>query len=129
MSDFDKNLKGLLVDDFVVMRSVERAMLAQLGIKNLDEADDGLSALEKARQRSYDFILLDWRMPKMGGAEFLKALRSDPSALRIPVLVVSSAPFKNDLAAARQLGASAYLLKPFTVDELALKLKKALQAR
>lgn len=100
MSDIDPNIKVLVVDDFATMRKIEKNILGQLNVKNVDEADDGSTALPKVQQNHYDVILLDWNMPIMSGLEFLKALRADPNTKNVPVIMVTAEALKDNIIAA-----------------------------
>jgi CheY-like chemotaxis protein len=99
----------LLVDDSKFMRRVNERALARAGY-DVATASDGEEALQIARTRIPDLILLDMLLPKLGGQEVLQALRRDPFTASIPVVVLSSLPQKN---AAKLLkdGASAYFEK------------------
>ncbi len=127
MADLDPNLRVLVVDDFATMRKIEKNILGQLGIKNVDEADDGATALPKVQQNQYDVILLDWNMPQMSGLEFLKALRADPNTKGTPVIMVTAEALKDNIIAAAQAGVNDYVVKPFTAGVLEDKLKKVLK--
>jgi len=127
MADLDKNMKVLVVDDFATMRKIEKNILGQLGIKDVDEADDGSTALPKIQQNHYDVILLDWNMPNMSGLELLKAVRSDPSTKDVPIIMVTAEALKDNIIAAAQAGVNDYTVKPFTAAILEDKLKKVLK--
>ncbi len=124
MGDLDTNMKVLLVDDFATMRKIVRNILGQLGIKNVDEADDGSTALPKLKQNKYDIIISDWNMPKMTGLDLLKAVRADENLKSLPFLMVTAEALKDNIVAAAQAGISDYVVKPFTAATLEEKLKK-----
>lgn len=127
MGELDPNLRVLIIDDFATMRKIERNILGQLGIRNVDEADDGTTALPKIQQNQYDVILLDWNMPQMSGLEVLKAVRADPNTKNIPVVMVTAEALKDNIVAAAQAGVSDYVVKPFTAAVLEEKLQKVLK--
>ena len=127
MSDLDPSIRVLIVDDFATMRKIERNILGQLGIKNVDEADDGSTALPKLQSNTYDVVLLDWNMPTMSGLDLLKAIRSDDSLKSIPVIMVTAEALKDNIVAAAQAGVNDYVVKPFTAGALEEKLKKVLK--
>ena len=127
MSDLDPNTRVLIVDDFATMRKIERNILGQLGIKNVDEADDGSTALPKLQANPYDVVLLDWNMPTMSGLELLKAIRADDNLKSIPVIMVTAEALKDNIVAAAQAGVNDYVVKPFTAGALEEKLKKVLK--
>ena len=124
MGDLDTNMKVLLVDDFATMRKIVRNILGQLGIKNVDEADDGSTALPKLKQNKYDIVISDWNMPKMTGLDLLKAVRADENLKSLPFLMVTAEALKDNIVAAAQEGISDYVVKPFTAATLEEKLKK-----
>ncbi len=124
MGDLDINMKVLLVDDFATMRKIVRNILGQLGIKNVDEADDGSTALPKLKQNKYDIVISDWNMPKMTGLDLLKAVRADENLKSLPFLMVTAEALKDNIVAAAQAGISDYVVKPFTAATLEEKLKK-----
>ncbi|VAX18886.1 Chemotaxis regulator - transmits chemoreceptor signals to flagellar motor components CheY [hydrothermal vent metagenome] len=127
MSGLDPNLRVLVVDDFATMRKIEKNILGQLGIKNVDEADDGTTALPKVQQNQYDIILLDWNMPQMSGLELLKAIRADPNTKNVPIVMVTAEALKDNIVAAAQAGVNDYIVKPFTAAVLEEKLVKVLK--
>ena len=114
----DKDMKILVVDDFSTMRRIIKNLLKELGYTNIDEADDGTTALEKLRQEKFDFVITDWNMPNMPGIELLKSIRSDPSLKDIPVLMVTAEAEKEKVVAAVQAGVNNYIVKPFTAATL-----------
>ncbi|GGE71195.1 MAG TPA: chemotaxis response regulator CheY [Paenalcaligenes hominis] len=120
----NKNLKILVVDDFPTMRRIIRNLLKDLGYENVDEAEDGVMALEKLRNGSFDFVVSDWNMPNLDGLEMLKQIRADGNLSSLPVLMVTAEAKKENIIAAAQAGASGYVVKPFTAATLEEKLNK-----
>lgn len=127
MSDLDPNLRVLVIDDFASMRKIEKNILGQIGIKNVDEADDGSTALPKMKNNPYDIILLDWNMPNMNGLELLKIMRSEDELKKLSVIMVTAEALKDNIVAAAQAGANDYIVKPFTAATLEDKIKKVLK--
>lgn len=124
----DKNLKFLVVDDFSTMRRIVRNLLKELGFANVDEAEDGVVALQMLRSGSYDFIISDWNMPNMDGLTLLQTIRADEALKKIPVLMVTAEAKKENIVAAAQAGANGYVVKPFTAATLDEKLNKIFQS-
>jgi len=120
----DKNLKFLVVDDFSTMRRIVRNLLKELGYTNVDEAEDGVVALQKLKAGSFQFVITDWNMPNMTGIELLKAIRADASYNRLPVLMITAEAKKENIIEAAQSGASGYIVKPFTAATLEEKMSK-----
>lgn len=123
----DKNLKFLVVDDFSTMRRIVRNLLKELGFANVDEAEDGVAALQKLRGSGFDFVISDWNMPNMDGLALLQNMRSDEALKKIPLLMVTAEAKKENIVAAAQAGASGYVVKPFTAATLDEKLNKIFQ--
>ena len=85
----------LLVEDSRFLRRANERVLAKAGYEVVTAAD-GEEALQLARTSVPDLILLDMLLPKLGGPEVLRALRSDPATAAIPVVVLSSLPQTNE---------------------------------
>lgn len=120
----DKNLKFLVVDDFSTMRRIVRNLLKELGFSNVDEAEDGASALQKLRGEPFGFVISDWNMPNMDGLTMLQNIRADAALSKLPVLMVTAEAKKENIIAAAQAGANGYVVKPFTAATLDEKLSK-----
>lgn len=123
----DTNLKFLVVDDFSTMRRIVRNLLKELGFQNVDEAEDGVAALSKLRNTSFDFVVSDWNMPNMTGIDLLKEIRADANLKHLPVLMVTAEAKKENIVSAAQAGANGYIVKPFTAATLEEKLNKIFQ--
>jgi len=120
----DKNLKILVVDDFSTMRRIVRNLLKELGYTNVDEAEDGVVALQKLKGGNFQFVVTDWNMPNMTGIELLRAIRADAGLKHLPVLMITAEAKKENIIEAAQSGASGYIVKPFTAGTLEEKLGK-----
>lgn len=118
----DLNMKILVVDDFVSMRSIIKSTLSMIGYKNIDEATDGAVALTKLKGGGYDFLVTDWNMPNMNGLELIKAIRATPNLKALPILMITTEGEKTKIVPVIQAGVNNYVKKPFTVDELRTKI-------
>ena len=118
----DKNMRILSVDDFSTMRRIVKNILKQLGYTNVDEAENGATAIDAMREKKYDLIISDWNMPVKTGIEFLKEVRADPELKDTPFLMVTAEAEKDNVVEAMQAGVSNYVLKPFTAKILEEKL-------
>lgn len=123
-----ENTKFLVVDDFSTMRRIVRNLLKELGFANVQEAEDGVDALNKLRSEPFDFVVSDWNMPNMTGIDLLRSIRADESLKHLPVLMVTAEAKKENIIMAAQAGASGYVVKPFTAVTLDEKLKKIFAA-
>ncbi len=117
-------LKFLVVDDFSTMRRIVRNLLKELGFTNVDEAEDGVVALQKLKGGGFDFVVSDWNMPNMDGLTLLQTVRADPGLKHLPVLMITAEAKKENIIAAAQAGASGYIVKPFTAATLSEKMEK-----
>jgi len=120
----DKNMKVLVVDDFSTMRRIVKNLLRDLGFTNIQEADDGSTALPMLQGGDFDFVVTDWNMPGMQGIDLLKAIRADSSLAHIPVLLITAEAKKEQIIMAAQAGVNGYIVKPFTAGTLKTKLDK-----
>ncbi|MCF8167981.1 MAG: chemotaxis response regulator CheY [Rhodoferax sp.] len=109
-----KELRFLIVDDFSTMRRIVRNLLKESGYADADEAEDGVIALQKLRNASFDFVVSDINMPNMNGFQLLMEIKKDEKLKHIPVLMVTAEARKEDIVMAAQQGASGYIVKPFT---------------
>ena len=124
MADTNTNMKILVVDDFATMRKIITNLLRQLGFKNITDADDGTTALEKLKGEKFDFIISDWNMPKMSGLELLKTVKGDADLKDVPFMMVTAEALKENIIAAIQAGANDYIVKPFNATTLEEKINK-----
>jgi len=121
------DIRFLIVDDFPTMRRIVRNLLKEIGHQTADEAEDGVAALAKLRSAPFDFVVSDLNMPNMNGFELLRQIRADDKLKTLPVLLVTAEAKKEDIVTAAQIGASGYIVKPFTKATLEEKLGKILQ--
>jgi two-component system chemotaxis response regulator CheY len=120
----DKNMKILIVDDFSTMRRIIKGLLHELGFNNVEEADDGNTALPMLRANGYDFLVTDWNMPGMTGIELLRAVRADAKLSKLPILMVTAEAKREQIVEAAQAGVNGYIVKPFTANTLKEKMDK-----
>jgi two-component system phosphate regulon response regulator PhoB len=107
----------LVVDDEPDVLLLCRLNLQQRGHELL-EASNGTTALELARERHPEVIVLDLMLPGMNGYEVLESLKQDQRTSDIPVLVLTAKSLRADRERSHGLGASGFLTKPFLPSEL-----------
>lgn len=118
--------KILVVDDSATMRHMVQASLSRLAESAFIEAGNGLEAIEQLALTAVDLIVADLNMPDMHGIELIRFVRKQPSYQTVPIVVLTT---RNDAAsrsAALAAGASHYLTKPFSPDELAAEVGRLL---
>ena len=106
----------MVVDDAALVRNQLVGALTREGI-DVVAAVDGLDAWERLdRGLTVAVILTDIHMPRMNGFELLERLRDDPRTHAVPVIVLTAEGQPDRIARARQLGARAWIVKPFRVE-------------
>jgi len=116
----------LIVDDSGVMRKILKHHLNEIGYSNVIEASNGTEGLKKLSQEKINLIICDWNMPEMNGLQFLYATRSQKDYQDVPIIMVTTVNTKDEVVAALKAGASSYIAKPFTRDNLKMKIDQAL---
>ena len=119
-------MRILVVDDFLTMRRVVFGQLREIGFDDLAEAGDGVAALLQLRASPFDLVISDIDMPTMGGFELLSAIKTDAKLRHLPVLMVAAEARKEDIVRCAQVGAAAYLVKPFSRVVLEEKMRLAM---
>jgi two-component system chemotaxis response regulator CheY len=119
-------MKALVVDDSLTIRRIVIKALGMVGVQEATEAGDGAEAVKAMQAGGIDLILLDWNMPKMSGIDALRAIRQ--AGHKTPVIMVTTEAEKSRVIEAIKSGANDYLIKPFSPDQLAAKVKGILGA-
>jgi len=114
----------LIVDDDPAHRTMLWTLLTGWGYA-ISEADDGSTAIEKARQKAYDLILMDIRMIRVSGLEALTEIKALNPA--IPVIIMTAYSSVETAVKALKSGAYDYLTKPLDFDELRLTMERAME--
>ena len=112
----------LIVDDRPTMVRILRHMLRDLQFFSIDDATDGRDALAKLERKDYGLVISDWTMKPMNGLDLLLAMRADEAWRATPFLMMTPENKTENVIAARQAGASGYIVKPFNAAMLKSKL-------
>jgi DNA-binding response OmpR family regulator len=91
-------------------------------------AEDGVEGLRRAQTESPDLIVLDLMLPKMDGFKVCRLLKFDERYKRIPIIMLTARSQDDDVALGREMGAEAYMTKPFDSGELLQKIQELLAA-
>jgi two-component system, chemotaxis family, chemotaxis protein CheY len=118
----------LIVDDRASMRRIMRGLLTHLGFTAIAEAEDGVGAIDKMRERRIGLVLADLDMTPLSGVDFVKAVRAHTLLKDTPVIVTLAEADRGQIIAAREAGANAYIVKPFNAAALAQKIDAVLMA-
>lgn len=114
--------KVMIVDDSLLVRRQVNSALGAAGYAVV-EACDGLDALDKL-DASLSLIVCDVNMPRMGGLELLERIHADASLAAVPIVMLTTEANGELFARARELGAKAWLVKPFKPDLLVAAVRK-----
>jgi two-component system chemotaxis response regulator CheY len=107
----------LVVDDSSLVRLYCRNSLEGVGFE-VEQAINGLEAMEKMLAGSFELAIVDVNMPAMDGLSFVRKLRRTAGIASVPVLIVSTEAGEQDAADARAAGANFYLVKPVAEADL-----------
>jgi two-component system chemotaxis response regulator CheY len=108
----------LVVDDSSLVRLYCRDVLERAGFE-VDQAINGLEAMEKILAATFDLVIVDVNMPRMDGMSFVRALRrSDLPVASLPSLIMTTEAAQQDRDDARVAGANYYLVKPVAEADL-----------
>ena len=122
----DKPIRVLVVDDEQLVRDLLVSYLDSIGFV-VETAQDGLKGLEKYTGGDFDLVITDLSMPNMDGLELMKELREiDDEAV---VLMITGYPTIGTAVEAIKQGAADYITKPFTLDEVKIRIDKAIGAK
>ena len=122
-----EKISVLVVDDEEHIRNILEYNLRLDGFE-VYLAENGRTAIEHARQKKPDVILLDWMMPEMDGLEVLSELKRDKTTEHIPVFMLTAKGMANDVGKALLRGADDYIVKPFEPEELGEMVRHKLES-
>jgi CheY-like chemotaxis protein len=113
-------LTVLIVDDAHYARKIVRTMLSAIGVTKILEAEDGASGLATIQAHNPDIVLLDWEMPGIDGAEFMRRVRSPETFIypAVPVIMVTGHGQRSRVVEAVNLGVHEFLVKPVSSNAL-----------
>ncbi|RMG63191.1 MAG: response regulator [Calditrichaeota bacterium] len=109
--------RALVVDDSLSIRKYVSSLLFQKGFE-VESARNGYEALDLLKSKPFDIVVTDLEMPKLSGYELIEALRADATFDQLPIIVLSGRAGENFRQLTAELGADAYVIKPFKDKEL-----------
>ena len=117
-------LDVLIVDDSAAIRKILQRVLRQtdLPLGEIHEAGDGTEAVEILKNRSFGLILSDINMPQMDGLQLLAKIKEMDHLKSVPVIMITTEGGQGKVMEAVQLGATGYVRKPFTAEQIKEKL-------
>ena len=120
------NYTLLIVDDSRMIRKMMKNILAASGY-NIIEAKNGKEALQKVEEENVDLMLVDMQMPDMSGLEVIKQLKQNDEFYNLPIFVISSTLDIESMRDAYKAGVLDYFKKPFSPEELKLKVEQVIR--
>ncbi|MCA9580524.1 MAG: response regulator [Myxococcales bacterium] len=116
----------LVVEDSPMMRRLLVYALSRAAPMDFVEAENGLVALQRLGQKSFDLIVTDLNMPVMDGLKLIDRVRTDPVHAKTPIVVVTTETGEQDRTRALSLGANVYVNKPIQAPEIMRAARRAL---
>ena len=104
-------MNALVVDDSAVMRKVIIGALSRANITDVDQAADGVEAVEACKNSDYSLVMMDWNMPNMLGIDAVRKIRALGKTM--PIIMVTTEAEKSRIVEALKAGAQNYVIKPF----------------
>jgi CheY-like chemotaxis protein len=125
MDQNETKKKVLIVDDEPNVRRLLHSILNKKFV--VFEAEDGQQAIDMTTAQQPDVILMDMMMPKMDGLTACLMIKKNPDTKKIPVIMVTAIGFELNIKLSQQMGASGYVTKPFSPQDLLAKIAEVLQ--
>lgn len=108
----------LVVEDSAAMRTFIASTVEEIGDVTVTEAASGFEALKALPRKQFDLIITDINMPDIHGLELIRFIRENQRYASTPLIIVSTESSRRDRERGLALGANAYLVKPFTPEQL-----------
>jgi DNA-binding response OmpR family regulator len=119
--------RALVVEDHPDARALVRTYLLGMGIEVVDVAE-GRSAIRQLESSPPDLVCLDLMLPELSGFEVCEFMRAHPALKEVPILIMSARAKPMDRAFAEEVGATAYLVKPFKRSEFSRAVNACMNA-
>lgn len=115
----------VVADDDRVVRRIVSVKLSGLGCE-IEEAEDGQEALELLEEEAPDLLITDSLMPRVNGMQLVRSVRDDERFSGLPVIMLTSRQGERDIIEGLEAGLDDYVVKPFSPDELAARVRTVL---
>ena len=116
--------KAVIIDDSKAIRMILSKTLSEVGfeVRTAANGEEALAVFEEEKG-TISLALVDWNMPRMDGLEFVRRLRSDPRYASVLLMMVTTETEVGQMMQALEAGANEYVMKPFTKEIIADKLR------
>lgn len=115
----------VVADDDRVVRRIVSVKLSGLGCE-IEEAEDGQEALELLEEETPDLLITDSLMPRVNGMQLVRSVRDNEKLSGLPVIMLTSRQGERDIIEGLEAGLDDYVVKPFSPDELAARVRTVL---
>ncbi len=124
-----ENVRFLVVDDNMFVRTTVRLVLQALGTRDIDEVSNGARALKTLEHREPDIIIIDWEMEPVNGIELVKKIRGaqDTSLAFLPIIMLTGHSEIERVKIARDAGVNEYVIKPFSAQGLFTRIQAVIE--
>jgi DNA-binding response OmpR family regulator len=119
----------LVVEDEMDVAGLIQHVLTREGHRDVQLVSSGDQALEAARERVPDLVILDLNLPTFSGFEVCKRLRAHPDTAAVPIIMLTARAAEGDRVHGLDLGADDYITKPFSLKELAARIRAVMRRR
>lgn len=116
----------LVVDDAITVRNLAQFALTKGGYQVI-EAEDGIKGLAAAKANKVDLIISDLNMPNMNGMDMVRGIKADPKIKDIPIFMLTTEASPESAQQGKELGVTAWIVKPFVPDKLLAAVNKILK--
>ena len=116
----------LVVDDALTVRNLAQFALTKGGYVVI-EAEDGITGLAAAKGNKIDLIISDINMPNMNGLDMVRGIKADPKIKDIPIFMLTTEASMTSAQEGKELGVTAWIVKPFVPDKLLAAVNKILK--
>lgn len=123
---FDSTTRVLVVDDMLTMRKIVSKSLKEIGFTDIVEAADGQKAWDalQSAEKAFGLVVSDWNMPNCSGLDLLKRVRADGRFKHMPFVLLTAESESHQVMEAVKAGVDSYIVKPFTPENLRVKLEE-----
>lgn len=118
----DKSAPVLVIDDHFLMEDLTTRTMRQIGLENIDQAKDGMTALLMMARRNYALVICDLVMEPVSDVNHLKTVRADEVLRKTKFLIMTAHGSSEDVVQARAAGVDSFIVKSFTPEALKAKI-------
>lgn len=108
--------KILICDDSTTVRKIIKTYLSKFEIKDIDEAEDGIIALDMLKSKFYDLVFIDYNMPNLNGFDLAARFKAINTSDSTRIIVISSSLSRDLILKFKNIGVKTFIVKPFSQE-------------